>query len=49
MNKILPDYLLEKRHQIVTVIVTIVISVGFLCYISRISINICAFFIYNLV
>lgn len=30
MNKILPDYLLEKRHQIVTVIVTIVISVGFL-------------------
>lgn len=30
MNKKLPDFLLEKRHQIVTIITTVVITVGFL-------------------
>jgi hypothetical protein len=30
MNRKLPDYLLEKRHQIVTIIATVVITVGFL-------------------
>lgn len=29
MNKKLPDFLLEKRHQIVTIITTVVITVGF--------------------